>query len=185
MKTKSVKPRATAKPRPLAKLWQLRLYVVDSTPKSLTALANLKQFCEAHLKGIYRITVIDLLKQPQLAKGDQILAIPTVVRRLPKPVRTIIGNSGTAPAFLGGAWPRVAKAALVMASVASSAWAIESGSGRGRLALSMAAALMLAWKASHAALEGGGCIPPGCGQSSGSLHPVGTGSHARSPSMGG
>jgi circadian clock protein KaiB len=92
VKTKTVKPRAAAKLRPLAKLWQLRLYVVDSTPKSQTALANLKQFCETHLKGIYRITVIDLLKQPQLAKGDQILAIPTVVRQLPKPVRTIIGN---------------------------------------------------------------------------------------------
>ena len=91
MKTKNVKPRA-AKPHRIAKLWQLRLYVVDSTPKSQTALANLKQFCETHLKGIYRITVIDLLKQPQLAKGDQILAIPTVVRQLPKPVRTIIGN---------------------------------------------------------------------------------------------
>ncbi|HWY30856.1 MAG TPA: circadian clock KaiB family protein [Candidatus Acidoferrum sp.] len=92
MKTKTVKPRAATKPRPLAKLWQLRLYVVDSTPKSLAALANLKKFCETHLKGIYRISVIDLLKQPQLAKGDQILAIPTVVRKLPKPVRTIIGN---------------------------------------------------------------------------------------------
>ena len=92
MKTKTATTRAAAKVRPLAKLWQLRLYVVDSTPKSLTALANLKQFCEAHLKGIYRITVIDLLKQPQLAKGDQILAIPTVIRKLPKPVRTIIGN---------------------------------------------------------------------------------------------
>jgi circadian clock protein KaiB len=91
MKTKPVKPRAAA-PRRRAKLWQLRLYVVDSTLKSQTALANLKQFCETHLKGIYHITVIDLLKQPQLAKGDQILAIPTVVRRLPKPVRTIIGS---------------------------------------------------------------------------------------------
>jgi len=92
MKNKPVKPRAAAKLRLPAKLWQLRLYVVDSTPKSQTALANLKKFCETHLKGIYRITVIDLLKQPQLAKGDQILAIPTVVRQLPKPVRTIIGN---------------------------------------------------------------------------------------------
>ena len=92
MKTKTVKTRAAAKLRPLSKLWQLRLYVVDSTPKSQTALANLKKFCETHLKGIYRITVIDLLKHPQLAKGDQILAIPTVVRQLPKPVRTIIGN---------------------------------------------------------------------------------------------
>ena len=90
MKTKIVKRRAA--PRLPAKLWQLRLYVVDSSFKSETALTNLKKFCETHLKGIYRITVIDLLRQPQLAKGDQILAIPTVVRQLPKPVRTIIGN---------------------------------------------------------------------------------------------
>ena len=102
MKTKPVKPRSAAKRRPLAKLWQLRLYVVDSTPKSQTALANLKQFCETHLKGIYRITVIDLLKQPQLAKGDQILAIPTVVRQLPKPVRTIIGNLSNVEHLLVG-----------------------------------------------------------------------------------
>ena len=86
MKTKTVK-RAAANP-----LWQLRLYVMDETPKSVTALANLKKFCETYLKGRYHIKVIDLLKQPQLAKGDQILAIPTVVRQLPKPVRTIIGT---------------------------------------------------------------------------------------------
>ena len=86
MKTK------TAKRRAAAKLWQLRLYVMDTTPKSETAFANLKKFCESHLKGRYRITVIDLLKRPHLAKGDQILAIPTVVRKLPKPVRTILGN---------------------------------------------------------------------------------------------
>jgi circadian clock protein KaiB len=84
MKTKSV---IRANP-----LWQLRLYVVDQTPKSERAFANLKIFCETYLKGRYRIKVIDLLKQPQLAKGDQILAIPTVVRQLPKPVRTIIGT---------------------------------------------------------------------------------------------
>ena len=75
-----------------SKLWQLRLYVMDETPKSLTAFANLKNVCESHLKGRYRITVIDLLKHPQLAKGDQILATPTVVRRLPIPIRTVIGN---------------------------------------------------------------------------------------------
>ena len=92
MKTKTVKRRASGSPRRPAKLWQLRLYVTDSTPKSLTAFANLKQICESQLKGCYRITVIDLLKRPHLAKGDQILAIPTVVRKLPKPVRTIIGN---------------------------------------------------------------------------------------------
>jgi len=82
---------ASARRRPV-KLWQLRLYVTGLTSKSLTALSNLKTVCESHLKGRYRITVIDLLEQPQLAKGDQILAIPTVVRQLPKPVRTIIGN---------------------------------------------------------------------------------------------
>jgi circadian clock protein KaiB len=92
MKAKVVKRRTPASPRPSAKLWQLRLYVMDETPKSQAAFANLKQICEVHLKGHYRITVIDLLKHPQLAKGDQILAIPTVVRKLPNPVRTIIGS---------------------------------------------------------------------------------------------
>lgn len=92
MKRKTPARRAAAAPRRPVKPWQLRLYVMDETPKSQTALANLKRICETHLKGRYRITVIDLLKRPQLARGDQILAIPTVVRRLPSPVRTIIGN---------------------------------------------------------------------------------------------
>ncbi len=74
------------------KKWRLRLYVMDETPTSLAAFANLKRICDDHLKGRYHITVIDLLKNPQLAKGDQILATPTVVRRLPVPVRTIIGS---------------------------------------------------------------------------------------------
>jgi circadian clock protein KaiB len=88
MKPKAkVKAKAT-KQRP----WELCLYVVDQSPKSVTAFANLKKFCENHLKGQYRIKVIDLSKHPQLARGDQILAIPTVVRRLPKPMRTIIGT---------------------------------------------------------------------------------------------
>jgi len=90
------------KSRRLAKLWQLRLYVVDRTPKSLAAFAHLKEICETHLKGRYHIKVIDLLKHPQLARGDQILAIPTVVRRLPSPVRTVIGNlSDTARLLVG------------------------------------------------------------------------------------
>ena len=92
MKTKTVTRRASGSHRRPAKLWQLRLYVMDTTPKSETAFANLKKFCESHLKGRYRIKVIDLVKQPHLAKGDQILAIPTVVRKLPKPVRTILGS---------------------------------------------------------------------------------------------
>jgi circadian clock protein KaiB len=100
MKTKPAKRKAS--PRRPAKHWQLRLYVMDETPKSVSALDNLRKICDAHLKGRYRITVIDLLKHPQLAKGDQILAIPTVVRRLPNPVRTIIGNlSDTARVLVG------------------------------------------------------------------------------------
>ncbi len=100
MKTKIVKRRGAGdQPGPL---WQLRLYVMDQTPKSRTAFANLKTLCETHLKGRYRITVVDLLKHPQLARGDQILAIPTVVRRLPHPVRTIIGSlSDTARLLVG------------------------------------------------------------------------------------
>jgi len=73
-------------------VWQLRLYVAGQTPKSLKAFANLKLICEEHLAGIYEIEVIDLLINPQLAQGDQILAIPTLVRKLPEPVRKIIGD---------------------------------------------------------------------------------------------
>jgi len=74
------------------KLWELRLYVAGQTPKSLTAFSNLKKICESHLDGRYTIEVIDLVEQPQLSKGDQILAIPTLVRKLPQPVRKIIGD---------------------------------------------------------------------------------------------
>jgi circadian clock protein KaiB len=70
----------------------LRLYVAAQTPKSLTAFANLKKYCEEHLKGKYRIEVIDLVKKPQLAKDHQILAIPTLVRQVPTPIRKIIGD---------------------------------------------------------------------------------------------
>ena len=72
--------------------WDLRLYVAGQTAKSLAAFANLKNICEEHLPGIYRIEVIDLLKNPQLAKGDQIIAVPTLVRKFPEPVRKIIGH---------------------------------------------------------------------------------------------
>ena len=75
-----------------ADVWDLRLYVAGQTPNSLRAFANLKKLCETHLAGKYRIEVIDLLEKPQLAAGDQILAIPTLVRKLPVPVRKIIGN---------------------------------------------------------------------------------------------
>lgn len=72
--------------------WELRLYVAGQTVKSVTALANLKQYCERYLKGRYKLEVIDLLQHPQLAEGDQILAIPTLVRKVPAPIRKIIGD---------------------------------------------------------------------------------------------
>lgn len=72
--------------------WKLRLYVAGQTSKSITAFANLKKICDQHLRGQYHIEIIDLLKNPTLAKGDQILAIPTLVRHLPEPVRKIIGD---------------------------------------------------------------------------------------------
>ena len=82
--------------------WILRLYVAGQTPKSLRAFANLKRICEEHLAGRYQIEVVDLLKNPQLAKGDQILAIPTLVRKLPEPVRKIIGDLSNAERVLVG-----------------------------------------------------------------------------------
>jgi circadian clock protein KaiB len=72
--------------------WQLRLYVAGQTPKSIAAFTNLKKICEDHLAGRYTIEVIDLMEHPQLAAGDQILAIPTLVRRLPAPLRKIVGD---------------------------------------------------------------------------------------------
>jgi circadian clock protein KaiB len=72
--------------------YDLRLYVAGQTPKSLTAIANLKRLCEDHLAGRYTIEVVDLLETPQLAAGDQIVAVPTLVRRLPPPLKRVIGN---------------------------------------------------------------------------------------------
>jgi circadian clock protein KaiB len=101
------KKKASAKKRPGAKsaranFWELRLYIAGQTPNSIAAVANLKKICEEQLKGKYRIEVIDLLKKPQLAKGDQIVAIPTLVRRLPPPVKKIVGNlSKTERALVG------------------------------------------------------------------------------------
>ncbi len=87
-KTPSRKKTKTSK----AKLWELRLYVAGQTEKSILALKNLKSICESHLKGEYSIEVIDLLQRPQLAKGDQIIATPTLVKKLPTPVKRIIGD---------------------------------------------------------------------------------------------
>lgn len=74
------------------KKWELRLYIAGHTEKSVTALSNLRRYCEEHLKGQYKIEVIDLLRKPQLAEGDQILATPTLVRKVPEPIRKIIGD---------------------------------------------------------------------------------------------
>jgi circadian clock protein KaiB len=74
------------------KNYELRLYVAGQTPKSLAAIANLRIICEENLKGEYHIEVIDLVKTPQLAKGDQIIAVPTLVRKLPQPIKKIIGD---------------------------------------------------------------------------------------------
>ena len=102
MTTKTVKRKATAPKRSPAKLWQLRLYVTDQTPKSQAAFANLKKICEEHLAGEYHIEVVDLVKEPRLAKGDQIVAVPTLVRKLPEPVRKIIGDLSNTERVLVG-----------------------------------------------------------------------------------
>jgi circadian clock protein KaiB len=82
--------------------WNLRLYVAGQTPKCITAFANLKRLCQEHLGGHYSIEVIDLLDKPQLASGDQILAIPTLVRRLPSPMKKIIGDLSNTERVLVG-----------------------------------------------------------------------------------
>jgi len=89
--------------------WELRLYTAGQTPKSLTAFANLKRLCEEHLKGRYSIEVIDLTRNPQLAAGDQIVAIPTLVRRLPEPLRRIVGDLRDTERTLVGLQLRPAK----------------------------------------------------------------------------
>jgi len=94
-KTKRAAPKTRSKAAPSAPVdghYDLRLYVAGQTPKSLAAFANLKQLCDVHLAGKYRIEVIDLVKKPQRARDDQIIAIPTLVRRLPQPIRKIIGD---------------------------------------------------------------------------------------------
>jgi circadian clock protein KaiB len=87
---------------PEAEVWDLRLYVAGESAKSQTAVANLRKLCEQHLPGRYRIEIVDLLKNPQLARGDQILAVPTLVRKLPAPMKKIIGDlSNTDRALVG------------------------------------------------------------------------------------
>lgn len=98
------KPSRRAQPRRRSRpqFWELRLYVAGQTPRSTRALQNLKAFCEENLPNRYRIEVIDLLKNPQLAAGDQIVAIPTLVRKLPTPIRRIIGDMSNTDRLLVG-----------------------------------------------------------------------------------
>jgi circadian clock protein KaiB len=103
MKTKTKRPlQRSVKPEAPVGVWELRLYVAGRTPKSMAAFANLKKICEEHLPGEYHIEIIDLLRNPQLAKGDQILAIPTLVRKLPPPLRKIIGDLSNTERVLVG-----------------------------------------------------------------------------------
>jgi circadian clock protein KaiB len=97
-KPRKTKVAATPDPKPVskknlaAKNYKLRLYIAGQTPRSLQALSNLKRICEDHLAGKYSVEVIDLIEQPQRASADQVLAIPTLVRKIPKPARKIIGD---------------------------------------------------------------------------------------------
>ena len=104
MKPTAPKPKANRPkvPRPKPEMWELRLYVAGQTPRSIRAFANLNVLCEERLKDRYRIEVIDLMKQPQLARGDQIVATPTLVRKLPPSVRKIIGDLSNTEEVLVG-----------------------------------------------------------------------------------
>jgi len=90
------------KAKPGAAEWELRLYIAGQSPKAMSALSNLQRICDEHLAGKYRIEVIDLLRNPALGRGDQILAIPTLVRRLPNPVKKIIGDLSSTQRVLVG-----------------------------------------------------------------------------------
>ena len=105
-KTETTRTKTRARPGEPAHrkpvVWNLRLYVAGQTPKSIRAFANLKVLCEEHLKGRYQIDVIDLREHPQLARSDQLVAVPTLVRRLPPPLRTIIGDLSNSVRLLVG-----------------------------------------------------------------------------------
>ena len=101
MKTPAT-PRITKSAAAAPWAWELRLYVAGQTPKSIAAFSNLKRVCEEHLAGKYKLEVVDLIKNPQLAQGDQIVAIPTLVRKLPEPVRKIIGDLSNTERVLVG-----------------------------------------------------------------------------------
>jgi circadian clock protein KaiB len=102
MKETQAKRKKTSKKQPQEDIWILKLYVAGQTSKSIAAFANLKKICDEHLAGRYRIEIVDLLKNPQLAKGDQIIAVPTLVRQLPPPVKKIIGDLANTERVLVG-----------------------------------------------------------------------------------
>lgn len=89
-------------PKHSRNVWDLKLYVAGQTPKSIAAFTNLKRICEQYLQGVYKIEIVDLLENPQLAKGDQIFAVPTLVKNLPEPVRKIIGDLSNTERVLVG-----------------------------------------------------------------------------------
>jgi circadian clock protein KaiB len=99
---KTTRTAAASAQRRATPAWNLRLYVAGQTPRAVAAFANLTRICEEHLAGDYSIEVIDLLKTPQLARGDQIVAVPTLVRKLPQPVRKIIGDLSNSERVLVG-----------------------------------------------------------------------------------
>lgn len=100
---KSRAPKAARAPRESTpKRWTLRLYVAGQTPRSLTAFSNLKRLCEEHIAGRYQIEVVDLMKDPELAQRDQIMAIPTLVRKLPAPIKRVIGDLSNAQRVMIG-----------------------------------------------------------------------------------
>ena len=102
MQTATNEKRTHKPTKRLKKEWELRLYVAGQTERSVKAFMNLKKICEEHMPGQYHIEVIDLMKQPQLARGDQIVAVPTLVRKLPEPMRKIIGDlSNTERVLIG------------------------------------------------------------------------------------
>jgi len=102
-KTAKNGPEMGNKERPFKRpLWELRLYVAGMTPTSIRAFENLKRLCEEHMHGAYKIQVVDLLERPMLARGDQIIAVPTLVRRLPTPVKKIIGDLSNTERVLVG-----------------------------------------------------------------------------------
>jgi circadian clock protein KaiB len=113
VETKTVKRKKAGVDHSETSLWHLRLYVAGQTPKSLEAFSNLKRICENHLKDRYRIEVIDLVARPQLSEGDRILAIPTLVRMLPQPMRMIIGDLSDTERVLVGLDLRPASPAKV------------------------------------------------------------------------